>query len=58
MTAIPPKPPEMREDVFSLTEGDIILQWPTAISPESYADMKDWLDLVLRKIERKVTEER
>ena len=42
----------MKEDVFTLAEGDAVLQWPTTISPESYTDLKDWLDLMLRKIER------
>ena len=42
----------MKEDVFTLAEGDAVLQWPTTISPESYADLKDWLGLMLRKIER------
>ena len=44
----------MKEDVFTLAEGDAVLQWPTSISPESYADLKDWLGLMLRKIERQV----
>lgn len=44
--------PGMKEDVFALAEGDAVLQWPTAISPESFTDLRDWLDLVLRKIER------
>ena len=42
----------MKEDVFTLAEGDAVLQWPAPISPESYTDLKDWLDIMLRKIER------
>ena len=42
----------MKEDVFTLAEGDAVLQWPTTISIESYTDLKDWLGLMLRKIER------
>ena len=44
--------PGMKEDVFTLAEGDAVLHWPTTISPESYIDLKDWLGLMLRKIER------
>lgn len=46
------KAPGMKEDVFTLAEGDAVLQWPSSISQESYVDLKDWLDLMLRKIER------
>ena len=42
----------MKEDVFTLDEGDVVLQWPATLSSASYADLKDWLDLMLRKIER------
>lgn len=44
--------PGMKEDVFTLAEGDAVLQWPATISRESYVDLKDWLGLMLRKIER------
>ena len=42
----------MKEDVFTLDEGNAVLQWPATLSLASYADLKDWLDLMLRKIER------
>ena len=42
----------MKEDVFTLDEGDAVLQWPATLSSESYDDLKDWLSLMLRKIER------
>ena len=42
----------MKEDVFTLNEGDAVLQWPATLSSESYDDLKDWLGLMLRKIER------
>ena len=44
--------PSMKEDVFTLDEGNAVLQWPATLSPASHADLKDWLDLMLRKIER------
>jgi hypothetical protein len=45
----------MKEDIFTLKEGDVVLQWPEAISPESYEDLESWAKLVLRKIQRHIT---
>lgn len=42
----------MKEDVFSLDEGSVVLTWPERISKTSAQDLKDWLALVARKIER------
>jgi hypothetical protein len=42
----------MQEDVFSLSEGRAVIQWPTPLSAESIQDLKDWLKLVERKITR------
>ncbi len=48
-------PPGPRQDVFSLTEGPVTIQWPASLSPESYEDLADWLDIVKRKIGRSVS---
>jgi hypothetical protein len=42
----------MQEDVFSLSEGRVVIQWPAPLSAESIADLKDWLKIVERKITR------
>ncbi len=42
----------MREDVFSLAEGEVLLRWPTPLSADSVQDLKDWLEIVQRKIAR------
>ena len=42
----------MNSDTFSLDEGQVILQWPAKMSPESYEDFKSWLDSVSRKAKR------
>ena len=47
----------MREDVFSLAEGQVKIQWPTPLSSESIQDLKDWLKIVERKIARSVAPE-
>ncbi|MGA2299482.1 MAG: hypothetical protein ABSG77_02160 [Candidatus Acidiferrum sp.] len=45
---------QMQEDVFSLKEGRVVLQWPTPLSEESVQDLKDWLRIVERKLARAV----
>jgi len=42
----------MQEDIYSLPEGRVVIQWPSALTPESIQDIKDWLKLVERKIAR------
>ena len=50
---IQPKP-GMNNEVFTLSEGEVVLQWPNQMSPESYEDFKDWLELITRKAKRMV----
>lgn len=45
----------MREDVFSLAEGKVTIQWPTPLSADSIQDLKDWLKILERKIARSAT---
>jgi hypothetical protein len=45
---------KMRQDIFSLSEGTVTIQWPTPLSAESIQDLKDWLTIVERKISRSV----
>ncbi len=40
----------MQEDVFSLSERKVVLQWPTPLSPTSGKHLKAWLDLMQLKI--------
>jgi hypothetical protein len=54
------RPPEAlpsthRRDVFSLEEGDVTITLPSALSEDSYEDLKDWLELVVRKTRRSVS---
>lgn len=44
----------MKEDVFSLKEGDVVFQWPEGLSPESFEDLDAWAKIILRKIQRSV----
>lgn len=42
----------MQEDVYSLPEGRMVVQWPATLSAESVQEVKDYLKLLERKIER------
>lgn len=52
----PIRPPAVgaRQDIFSLNEGQVILQWPAQLSAESYEDFESWIQLQLRKIKRSI----
>lgn len=51
-----PKKPEvkpgMKQEVFTLSEGDVVLQWPDRLSLESLEDFEDWWKIMLRKVKR------
>jgi hypothetical protein len=56
---IPPKarrqlPVGSKEDVFSLDEGAVIVQWPERIYGVTEDDITNWLKLVETKIKRAV----
>jgi hypothetical protein len=42
----------MRQDVFSVEEGEVVLSWPVSLSQESIEEVKDWLKILERKIAR------
>ena len=44
----------VREDIFSLAEGPVVIQWPAKLSSESFEDFSAWLELLKRKIGRSV----
>lgn len=56
----PAKPQAMpqrgfKQDVYNFADGgQVILQWPEGMSPESFEEFKDWIALELRKISRAV----
>lgn len=56
---VDPKPdaletaPGYRSETFNADEGDIRITWPANLSPQSVEDMKDWLELLKRRIARR-----
>jgi hypothetical protein len=67
-TAPPPEQPQRRRPVqaqlgfkqatFPLNGGEALVQWPENISPDEFEDFQDWLELVIRKVKRSVSEPR
>jgi len=47
----------MKEDVFTLEEGPVVLQYPETLSQESFEDLESWLTLVIRKAKRSIRDE-
>jgi len=46
----------MRQDVFSLAEGEAVINWPTPLCEDSIKDLEEWLELVKRKIKRSASD--
>lgn len=49
-------PPGHRSETFDADEGEIKITWPANLSLQSVEDMKDWLELLKRRIERRAGE--
>jgi hypothetical protein len=45
---------DTRQDVFSLPEGPVTIQWPANMSTDSFEDLSAWIDILKRKIGRSV----
>lgn len=48
----------VQEDVYSLPEGRVVVQWPAPLSAESIQELKDYLKLLERKITRSQAKEK
>ena len=44
----------MKQDTYTLEEGDVVIQWPARLSQESYKDLEVWLKLMASKMQRAV----
>jgi hypothetical protein len=50
--------PRTERAQFPLPEGVVRIEFPTSLSNASYNDMQAWLDLVMRRAKRAVTDEK
>lgn len=50
--SIRPAERDVRQDVFTVEEGEVVMSWPVVLSVESCEDIEDWLNLLLRKMKR------
>lgn len=41
-----------RQDVFSVDEGEILVEWPYALSEETVADIEEWFKILVKKMRR------
>jgi hypothetical protein len=48
-------PQGYRSETFDADEGAVTISWPSNLSSQSVEDMKDWLELLKRRIERRAT---
>jgi hypothetical protein len=46
-------PPGMRREVIDLDDGEVVITFPTNLTADSFADLRDHLNLFLRKMERR-----
>ena len=52
----PASPTGVREEVFTLDEGQVTLRYPPRLTAQSYEDFDAWLQLISRKAKRSVRE--
>lgn len=46
-------PPGMRREVIDLDDGEVVITFPTNLTAESFSDLRDYLNLFLKKMERR-----
>lgn len=47
------RPPPMVQEKFDLDEGPVTLSVPSVLSPESYQDLADRIEILLRGLKRR-----
>ncbi len=48
-----PQPPGTRREVITLDEGDVVITFPEDLSSDSFGDLKDHLNLFIKKMQRR-----
>ncbi|HEY7313171.1 MAG TPA: hypothetical protein VH643_27730 [Gemmataceae bacterium] len=52
MVVKPPMQTGIKEDVYTLDQGQVVVLWPEKIDSGEIADVEDWMQLVIRKMKR------
>lgn len=52
-----PASEKYKADIYTLAEGCVTLQWPERMTAEGYEEMKESLELSLRKIKRSIVKQ-
>lgn len=47
----------MNEDITTVGDSQVILQWPNQLTAEDYEELEIWLDLMKRKMKRAIVKE-
>ncbi|MCM8918768.1 MAG: hypothetical protein LC540_01625 [Candidatus Thiodiazotropha sp.] len=53
-TTLSRKVADMRQETFALDTGEVVIQWPSRMTKESFEDFSDWLEILKRKVRRTV----
>lgn len=49
-----PQNPGKKQEVFVLSGGSVVVQWPDSMSADDFQDIADWLPILERKIKRSI----
>lgn len=49
----PSQGPGLRQEIFALDEGDVVITFPEELSAESYSELAAYLDLFKKKMRRR-----
>jgi len=49
----PPVPLGVRQEIFALDEGDVVITFPDNLSADSFSDLEDYLEVFVKKMKRR-----
>ena len=49
---------DVRREIITLDEGDVVISFPDALTADSVADLKDSLDLLIRRMQRRASSDK
>ncbi|MCG8672831.1 MAG: hypothetical protein MI867_25765, partial [Pseudomonadales bacterium] len=51
----PPVGANMRQETFTLSDSEILIQFPSTMSEEDFEDLEGWLEIFKRKVKRSIS---